>query len=106
MTADAPARPDSRLRPLDARGDRVDLCPTCGGERQELPRNVVADVFYCEVCKRGTTGPNTEAPAEAEPEQIDLFGATIEVPKQEHPAEEAPPIDEGEAWMADEMPDE
>jgi hypothetical protein len=89
--------------PDDGKDRRVDTCPTCGGERWEIL--VIPDVFHCDACKKATGGPNTEV-VEAQPEQIDLFGATVEVPKQEHPAEEAPPIDEGMAWMADEAPDE
>src|SRR3954470_8423 len=87
---EAPGPPD------DGKARRVDTCPTCGAERWELL--VVPDVFYCEKCRKSTVGPNT-AVVEAEPEQIDLFGATVSVPsnegaKQEHPAEEAPPVDE------------
>lgn len=87
--------------PEDGRERRRDVCPTCGGERWELLGP--PDVFYCDECKKGTVGPNTEAPT-PEPEQIGLFAATIEVPKQEHPA--APLPDEGMAWVGEEGPDE
>jgi len=56
---------------LDRRLDRVDICPGCGGERQELPEP--AEVFYCEECKRGTIGPNAEAPTPKQPEPEGLF---------------------------------
>jgi hypothetical protein len=99
---------------------RRDTCPECGAERFELV--VVPDRFYCRRCKIATEGPNTEAPAEPEPEQIDLFEPTGPAPTILDPqaraiakrasdvleaaVEEAPPIDEGMAWVGEEAPDE
>lgn len=112
MTADALDRRAERVvnegpgPPDDGKDRRVDTCPTCGGERWEIL--VIPDVFHCDACKKATGGPNTEV-AEAQPEQIDLFGsgfATASAVPESEPGEEAPPIDEGMAWMADEAPDE
>jgi hypothetical protein len=94
--------------PDDGKARRVDTCPSCGGERWEIL--VVPDVFHCDACKKATVGPNTEAPADPQPEQIDLFGFVSApadaVAKSEPSIEEGPPVDEADAWMADEMPDE
>jgi hypothetical protein len=84
-------------RPLDERGTRHDICPYCGGDRDELL--IAPDLFYCEPCKRSTLGPNS-IPPEQPPEQMTMLGAP---PAAE---DDGPPIDEGMAWMADEMPDE
>jgi hypothetical protein len=54
-------------RPLDQRGPRTDVCPGCGGERQEIP---MPDQFYCDWCKRASAGPNEAAP---EAPQEELF---------------------------------
>lgn len=89
--------------PEDGEDRRRDTCPGCGAERWELLGP--PDVFYCDACKKGTVGPNTEGP-KPKVEQIDLFAATIGVPKEEHLAEEGPPIDEGMAWVGEERPDE
>ena len=83
----------ARDRPLDERGDRVDVCPTCAGERQELPPHVVADRFYCERCKVATEGPNLRATAPAE---IQL---TLGLPSAHE--DDRPPLDETAAWTTD-----
>ena len=82
-------------RPLDVRLERVDVCPTCGGPRQELP---LPDVFYCERCEVGTIGPNTvaPAPAPAEPEALFDVGALVQ-----DEAVDRPPIDETQQWAFD-----
>jgi len=92
-----------RVRPEHRR----DTCPTCGGERFEL--HVVPERFYCIACRVATVGPNTEPPGPAEPEQIDLFPTNpplIPVRAVGPPAAEAPPLDEGMAWVGEEGPDE
>lgn len=112
MAVDAPRSPARVLNygtgpPEDGLKREWDVCPKCGQPRWQL--YIVPDRFYCDKCEVATFGPNTDV-AEAEPEQIDLFGSTIAVPSNEgaksEPAEEGPPIDEGDAWIADEMPDE
>lgn len=79
-------------RPLDVRLDRVDVCPSCGGERQEIP---IPDVFYCERCKVGTLGPNSTPPATVDAEPGTLFdvGALVQDSGMDRP-----PIDESQAW--------
>jgi hypothetical protein len=87
-------------RSLDERGDRTDVCPSCGGERRELVLPPHA-LFYCPECEASTIGPNTEAPERA-PEQANLFD-----PAEAVLAEEEAPLDEGMAWVGtDERPDE
>jgi ribosomal protein S27AE len=78
-----------------------DVCPDCGCKRWQLI--LVPDRFYCDRCHVASLGPNQDV-AEPEPEQIDLF-ASNEGAKPEAVADE-PPIDEGMAWVAEEMPDE
>jgi ribosomal protein L37AE/L43A len=92
-------------RPLDARLDREDLCPNCGGARRELP--APPGVFYCEACKLGSAGPNTEPPAPPpapEPEQTGLFSVS-EIGQDEGVdpgAEEAPPLTDADVpWDLD-----
>lgn len=107
-----------------AQHPRVDSCPTCAAERFELV--VVPGRFYCRCCKIATEGPNTEAPRDPEPEQIDLFEPSnpppppkgkdlmhdlmgslgMEDPAYSSAAEEGPPIDEGMAWVGEEGSDE
>jgi hypothetical protein len=84
-------------RPLDQRLERTDVCPKCGGERQELP---LPDQFYCERCEKASSGPNTEPPPEPEPEPLGLFSVS------ELGADEEPLPDEGMAWVGEEGPDE
>lgn len=82
-----------------------DICPDCGGERWQLV--IVPDRFYCDRCEKSTYGPNTAPPAEPEPEQIGLFASTTEAASNEgEEQEERAPLDEGDAWIASEMPDE
>lgn len=99
---------------------RVDSCPTCGRDRFELW--CIPGRFYCRRCATATEGPNTEPPSDPEPEQIDLFAPTEPAPTLLDPkaraiaerasdvlelaTDEAPPIDEGMAWIAEEGPDE
>lgn len=99
---------------------RRDSCPECGAERFELV--VVPGRFYCRRCKVATEGPNTEPPSDPEPEQIDLFAVTgapvVPIDPEaraiakrasdvlEAAVDEAPPIDEGMAWVGEEGPDE
>lgn len=90
-------RRSSRDRPLDQRGPRVDVCPACGGERQELL--VVPDRFYCEACKVASEGPNTALPVEPE---IQL---TLGVPSADA-ADDRPPLDESQAAATDRADDE
>lgn len=87
--------------PEDGKERRWDTCPGCGGRRWEIL--VVPETFYCDDCKKATAGPNTEPPKPPEPEQVGLFDVASEAMTAE---EEGPPIDEGEAWIAEEMPDE
>lgn len=79
---------------------RRDTCPECGGERWELI--VAPERFFCGKCEKATPGPNGEPPA-PEPEQM---GLGIEEAPPATAEEDGPPLDEGMAWIADEMPDE
>lgn len=88
------------LRPLDARGPRTDVCPTCGGERAELPPEISPGRFYCSRCERATVGPNTEPPPPPAPEQTGLFSVS-DIGRE--PVEERPPLDDYDSYP---MPDE
>lgn len=90
-------------RPLDVRGTRHDICPGCGGQREELL--IAADLFYCPSCAKSTFGPNTERPA-PRTEQTGLFSVSELGQPAEAIFEDEAPIDEGMAWVADEAPDE
>jgi hypothetical protein len=93
--AHAPAR--SEDRPLDERGTRHDVCPDCGGQREELL--IAADLFYCPACAKSSFGPNEQPPAVPEPDpQAALFEPLAEA--------DEPPPDEGMAWVGEEGPDE
>lgn len=85
-------------RPLDQRGPRADVCPTCGGERQELL--VAVDRFYCETCKVATEGPNTTPPEEIV-EPLALF--SVSDVGQDAPVEERPPIDDYDLEPTDDV---
>jgi hypothetical protein len=106
--------------PKDGLEREWDTCPICGLRRWQLI--IVPDRFHCDKCEKAGPGPNTEV-AEPEPVQIDFFESTEPAPTLLDPtaraiasrahdaltsaAEEwAPPIDEADAWMAEEMPDE
>jgi hypothetical protein len=88
--------------PEDGKDRRRDLCPKCGNKRWELL--VVPDRFFCDECQVASLGPNEDV-AGPEPEQIDLFGVTTEGAKEEA-IDDGPPLDEGMAWVSEEMPDE
>lgn len=84
--------------PEDGEDRRRDICPGCAAERWEILGP--PDVFYCDACKKGTVGPNTEAP-QPKPEQLGL-----DVAPAAALFDDGPPIDEGMAWVAEEGPDE
>lgn len=88
-------------RLLDRRGPRTDVCPGCGGERRELPPEVVADRFYCSRCERASVGPNTVAPPEPPPEPTALF--SVSEIGAEQPGEDRPPVDDYDLYP---MPEE
>lgn len=95
--APAPSRYASRS--LDERGERTDVCPTCGGERRELVLPPHA-LFYCPECEASTSGPNDtyEPPVEATPALFSVSDLAVPV--------DEPPPDEGMAWVGEEGPDE
>lgn len=84
--------------PKDGLEREWDTCPGCGQPRWQLI--IMPDRFHCDKCEKAGPGPNTEV-AESEPEQIEL--QVNSKPVQDL---EVPPIDEADAWMAEEMPDE
>jgi len=88
-------------RPLDARGPRTDICPTCGAERAELPPEISPDRFYCSRCERATVGPNATPPPPPAPEQTGLF--SVSDIGREPAGDERPPLDEYDSYP---MPDE
>jgi hypothetical protein len=76
-------------RPLDQRGRRTDVCPTCGGERAELV--VVPDRFYCAECQKATEGPNTKGPPPPPEEQL---GLDMGLAENVHDQYDRPPVDD------------
>lgn len=108
MAVNAPRTPERILNfgagpPEDGLEREWDVCPDCGCKRWQLV--IVPTRFHCDRCEKAGPGPNV-AVTEPEPEQTALFSASNEGAKAEPPAEERPPVDDGDAWMADEMPDE
>lgn len=111
MAAKAPRTPARVLNygtgpPDDGLKREWDICPDCGNKRWQLI--IVPDRFHCDRCCKAGPGPNTEV-AEPQPEQMDLIvdGVQLEVGETIRiGGSESPPIDEADAWVADEMPDE
>lgn len=101
--------------PDDGREREWDVCPDCGGKRWQLV--IVPDRFHCDRCEKSSRGPNTEAPV-VEPEQMGLIGSFVDESAGSHVEVtdgrrtfgaddfERPPLDEADAWIADETPDE
>lgn len=128
MATKAPRSDDRVLNygvgpPDDGHEREWDTCPVCGRPRWQLV--IVPDRFHCDKCEKA--GPrNDEPPPEPEPEQIDLFAETaakvIPIDPQARAiaerasdalesavsdyGQERAPVDEADAWIADEMPDE
>lgn len=105
MAMKAPRTPERVLNygtgpPDDGHEREWDVCPDCGQPRWQLI--IVPDRFHCDRCEKAGPGPNTEV-REPEPEQLGLDDAMTE--SKPH-AEEVPPLDEGMAWVAEEMPEE
>lgn len=109
MATKAPRTPERVLNygtgpPDDGHDREWDTCPHCGRPRWQLI--IVPDRFHCDKCEKA--GPrNDKPPPEPEPEQLGLDGVpSNEVEKQEQADGDRPPLDESDAWLAEEMPDE